>query len=117
MLSELLARVQRRAPWVVMGPGIGRDAAVIDAGGPKLLVAKSDPITFATDLIGWYAVHVKDHDVACMGAGPAWCLATILLPQGAAPELARSIFDQVLEACEGLGVELVGGHTEITYRL
>ncbi|HEU4760076.1 MAG TPA: AIR synthase-related protein [Dehalococcoidia bacterium] len=117
MLAELLGKVQSRDPRVLLGPGIGRDAAVIDAGGPKLLVAKSDPITFATDLIGWYAVHVNANDVACLGARPAWCLATILLPQGATPELARSIFDQVLAACEGLGVELVGGHTEITYRL
>ncbi len=117
MLTELLGKVQRRDRRVVLGPGIGRDAAVIDAGGPKLLVAKSDPITFATELIGWYAVHVNANDLACLGARPAWCLATILLPQGAAPALARSIFDQVLEACEGLGVELVGGHTEITYRL
>ena len=117
MLAELLAKVRRRDPRVVLGPGIGRDAAVIDAGGPRLLVAKSDPITFATELIGWYAVHVNANDVACMGARPAWFLATILLPQGAAPELAKSIFDQVLEACQGLEIELVGGHTEITYRL
>ena len=117
MLAELLARVQRRDPRVIVGPGIGRDAAVIDQGGPRLLVAKSDPITFATDLIGWYAVHINANDVACMGARPAWFLATVLLPQGADPELARSIFDQLLEACRGLGIELVGGHTEITYRL
>src|SRR3990172_6368005 len=99
MLAELLAKVRRRDPRVVLGPGIGRDAAVIDAGGPRLLVAKSDPITFATDLIGWYAVHINANDLACMGARPAWFLATILLPQGAAPDLVKSIFDQVLEAC------------------
>src|SRR3989337_983864 len=110
MLWELLATVQRRDPRVVVGPGIGRDAAVIDAGGPRLLVAKSHPIPFATDLSGWYAVHVNANDVACMGARPAWFLATILLPDGAAPELAESVFGQVLEACEALEIELVGGH-------
>src|SRR3990170_3000153 len=115
MLARLLARVQRRDPRVVLGPGIGRDAAVIDQGGPKLLVAKSDPITFATALIGHYAVHVNANDVACMGARPAWFLATILLPDRAPPPIAEAIFGQALDACHALGIELVGGHTEITY--
>jgi len=36
-------------PRVLAGPGIGEDAAVIDTGGPRFLIAKSDPITFAVD--------------------------------------------------------------------
>jgi hydrogenase maturation factor len=117
LLAELLARVVHRDPRVLVGPGIGRDAAVIDTGGPRLLIAKTDPITFATDLIGWYAVHVNANDIACMGGRPAWFLATALLPEGCSPDLPREIFGQIAEACAALGVELVGGHTEITYRL
>ena len=52
ILAQLLSRVSSRDPRVIVGPGVGRDAAVIDNGGPKLLIAKSDPITFATALIG-----------------------------------------------------------------
>jgi len=117
LLGALLSKVSSRDPRLVLGPGIGRDAAVIDTGGPKLLVAKADPITFATDRIGWYAVHVNANDIACLGALPLWFLATIFLPEGAKPALARSIFRQVTEACESLGVALIGGHTEITYGL
>jgi hydrogenase maturation factor len=117
LLAQLLAKVQPRDPRVVLGPGIGRDAAVIDNGGPKLLVAKTDPITFAAELIGWYAVHINANDIACMGARPAWLMTSVLLPQGAAPALAETIFGQVLDACRELDIELVGGHTEITYRL
>jgi hydrogenase maturation factor len=109
--------VQSRDLRVVLGPGIGRDAAVIDNGGQKLLVAKTDPITFAADLIGWYAVNINANDIACMGARPAWLMTTVLLPESSTPELAENIFDQVLDACAALGIELVGGHTEITYRL
>ncbi len=116
-LAALLAKLQHRDPRVLIGPGIGVDAAVIDNGGPKLLVAKSDPITFATDHIGTYAVHVNANDVACLGARPAWFLATILLPESATPQLAESIFGQIASTCEALGIELVGGHTEITHRL
>ena len=42
-------------PRVILGPGLGRDAAVINFGD-RCLIAKSDPITFATDEIGWYAI-------------------------------------------------------------
>ena len=75
MLAELLARVPRSDPRVLVGPGIGRDAAVLDIGGGRCLVAKTDPVTFATEQVGWYAVHVNANDVACMGARPAWFMA------------------------------------------
>ncbi|MDP2949421.1 MAG: hydrogenase expression protein, partial [Chloroflexota bacterium] len=55
LLARLLARIGPDVSGrVVVGPGVGEDAAVIDMG-ERLLVAKSDPITFASDLIGWYA--------------------------------------------------------------
>ena len=117
ILARLLATVAPADPRVVVGPGVGRDAAVIDTGGPSLLVAKADPITFASDEIGWYAVHVNANDIACMGARPAWFLATVLLPEGCPPDLPEAVFAQIHAACEALGVALVGGHTEVTYGL
>jgi hydrogenase maturation factor len=78
----------------IVGPRVGEDAAVIDMGD-RYLVAATDPITFATDLIGWYAVQVNANDVATMGATPKWFLATILLPDGKTDEqLVRGIFAQ-----------------------
>lgn len=117
LLAKLLGDLSSRDPRVILGPGIGRDAAVIDNGGPKLLVAKSDPITFASDLIGEYAVHVNANDIACTGATPSWLLATVLLPEGSTPELAESIFLQLQDTCDALEIEIVGGHTEITIGL
>ena len=116
---EVLAAVLARHPIsdrrVLIGPRPGEDAAVIDLGG-KLLVAKTDPITFASDEIGWYAVNVNANDIATMGAKPSWFMATLLLPQGQTTrDLVEKIFDQTSRACEALGVALVGGHTEITY--
>ena len=117
LLAELLARVPRSDPRVVLGPGIGQDAAVIDQGD-HYLVAKTDPITFATDDIGWYAVHVNANDLACLGARPKWFLATALLPAGRADAaMAQKILDQIIEACAALNITLVGGHTEVAHDL
>lgn len=118
LLEELLRQPQPRDdPRLLVGPRPGEDAAVIDFG-ERLLVAKSDPITFATDAIGYYAVNVNANDIACMGGTPRWFLATLLLPEkGTTPDLVRDIFAQIREACRALQVTLVGGHTEITLGL
>ena len=118
--AELLARLLARLPAdprLLVGPGIGLDAAAIDLGGGRVLVAKADPVTFASDEIGRYAVHVNANDVACLGAKPSWFIATVLLPQDATPELAEAIFEQIRSTCEELGVTPAGGHTEITVGL
>lgn len=117
LLEGLLKRYEAADPRVIEGPGVGKDAAVIDMGD-RYLVAKTDPITFATDEIGWYAVHVNANDIACCGAVPRWFLATLLLPEeGTTPELVEAIFQQIATACDQLGISLCGGHTEITFDL
>ncbi len=113
LLDSLLRRIEHRDPRVLLGAGIGRDAALISFGG-STLIAKTDPVTFASDSIGWYAVHVNANDIACMGGEPKWFLATVLLPEGSPPALAETIFEQFWRASTELGVELVGGHTEVT---
>ena len=117
LLDQLLRRFPPSDPRLIVGPQMGEDAAVIDFGG-TYLVAKTDPITFAADEIGWYAVNVNANDIAVMGATPRWFLATILLPEKTATAaLAEAIYTQIADACDGLGVALAGGHTEITVGL
>ena len=117
LLEELLQQELPADSRLLIGPRPGEDAAVIDVG-ERLLIATSDPITFATDAIGYYAVHVNANDIASMGGTPRWFLATLLLPEkGTTPDLVRDIFAQIREACRTLQVTLVGGHTEITLGL
>ncbi len=114
-LARLLTKFTAQDPRIVLGPKVGEDVAVLDMGD-RYLVAKSDPITFATDSIGWYAVHVNANDVACAGAAPRWFLSTLLLPEGHTDvAMVDNIFAQIVRACEEIGASLVGGHTEITF--
>ena len=114
-LQAIFDRRPVRDPRVVVGPRVGEDAAVIDMGD-RYLVATADPITFATDDVGWYALQVNANDVAVRGARPRWFLATLLLPEGSTTdETVTALFDQLAAACDELEVSLVGGHTEITH--
>jgi len=114
LLARLLAGIPARDPRVLVGPAVGEDAAVL-AMGETCLVLTLDPITFATDEIGYYAVTVNANDVAVRGAEPRWFGVALLLPEGQADAaLAEALFAQVVTACEEIGVSLVGGHTEVT---
>ena len=114
LLEKLLAKGAIDDPRVLVGPRLGEDAAVVDLGS-RLLVAASDPVTFATESIGWYAVQVNANDVACTGGVPRWFLSTLLVPERFSEAEAEAVFDQILEGCRALGVTLIGGHSEVTY--
>jgi len=113
LLREIISLLPPADPRVRLGPGVGRDAAVIELAD-RCLIVKTDPVSFATDQIGWYVVHVNANDVACMGAQPLYFMLTSLLPSGCDEALPRAIVAQVLEACASLGVAFLGGHTEMT---
>ncbi|MCX6050545.1 MAG: AIR synthase family protein [Chloroflexi bacterium] len=119
--SELLARLLQvlpiTDPQLLLGPAVGEDAAVIDfsPGQDRLLVVKSDPITFATEEIGYYAVNVCANDLAVTGAKPRFYLPTVLLPAGQTDAHgAEQIFAQIADSCRRLGIVVAGGHSEIT---
>lgn len=100
-------------PRVLVGPGVGEDCAVVDMGD-RVLIAKSDPITFAADNVGRYVVQVNANDVACTGGIPRWFLPTVLLPASCTTDDLRIIFADISEACRQIGVAIIGGHTEVT---
>ncbi|NIR13189.1 MAG: hydrogenase expression/formation protein, partial [Desulfobacterales bacterium] len=117
LLRKLLRQYAMADERVLLGPGVGEDAAAIDLGH-KVLIVATDPITFATDEIGYYSVMVNANDVVSTGAEPRWYTVTILLPEKDATEgLVDKIFGQIYRACKTLNISLIGGHTEITHGL
>lgn len=111
LLHKVLPRASND-PSVLVGPGLGRDAAAI-AVGDRVIVAKNDPITFASENGAAHLVEVNANDIVCMGATPRWLLVTGLLPYGVTPADVLNQFAELRETCRRRSVELVGGHTEI----
>ena len=114
LLQQLLDKISFAEPSVLLGPKIGEDAAVLNTTSSKYLVVTTDPITFATDKIGWYVVNINANDIAVMGGDPKWLLITLLLPQTINKKTIDDIFSQIIDTASNLGITLVGGHTEIT---
>lgn len=117
LLKRLLDRYVTPDPSVLIGPGIGRDAAAVLVGDTAIVV-KTDPITFATEDAGRYLINVNANDIVCMGATPRWVLVTALYPEHeTTPESVERSFQSLARAAGEVGISLIGGHTEITIGL
>ncbi|HIY04345.1 MAG TPA: AIR synthase family protein [Candidatus Anaerotignum merdipullorum] len=98
---------------IVVRPKTGEDCSAIDPAG-ELCVFSTDPITGATKDAGYLAVHVNCNDVFSAGAEPVGILMTVLLPPSAQEETLQELMQGTLEAAAELGIEVLGGHTEVT---
>jgi hydrogenase maturation factor len=96
----------------LIGAQLGVDAAAIDLGD-GVCVLTTDPITTASAGAGRLAVHVVCNDLAVMGAEPVGVLATLLFPAGVLPSAIGELVGEIDATAAALGVEVLGGHTEI----
>ena len=116
--NDLLQRIvidniKYKRSEVLTRAGVGEDCAVIDFG-PYECVMSTDPITAAVNEIGRLAIHISCNDVASNGVEPLGIMLAVLLPEGTTAEDIELIMKQASEAAEQCGVEIIGGHTEIT---
>ncbi|MBI9085155.1 MAG: HAD-IA family hydrolase [Desulfobacterales bacterium] len=114
LLEGFFKAFTRPDPSVLIASAVGEDTAAVSVAGEEVLILKSDPITFATDAIGDYAVVVNANDIATAGATPRWLLTTILFPCGITTAAALAVMEQLHRACGRWQITLCGGHTEIT---
>jgi hydrogenase maturation factor len=113
LLAHLLGGLPAAGSDIIVGPGIGRDAAAVRIGD-SILVLKSDPITFASRGAARYLVSINSNDLACLGATPKWMLVTGMFPVGTTRAEIQEMFAELADVTTEAGIALVGGHTEIT---
>src|SRR5713101_7589040 len=113
MVRAVYSHGGKRTSRLVLGPGIGRDTAVVRLG-KKLVVLTADPVTGATKQIGEHSVHINANYIAATGAKPVWYMCTLLLPPGTSEKALARIMSGIDRASRSLGVSIAGGHTEVT---
>ena len=109
----ILSKFRHMRSEVVCSPRVGVDCAAVDLGG-RLAVLSTDPITSADSNLGQLTVHVSCNDAAAAGAEPIGLLVTLLVPPSATEEDIARVADELSLAAEQAGVEIIGGHTEVT---
>lgn len=99
--------------------GIGDDAAVMDQGGPDLLLATVDMLVdnvhFQRDqegasFIGEWAVTVNLSDVAAMGGRPLYALVSLALPPTLPIAWLESLYEGLTSRARAHGTSVIGGN-------
>jgi len=98
---------------VLVHSSFGEDCSIIDFGD-KVAVISTDPITCADIHSSHLAVYVSCNDIAACGAKPVGILITLLLPVGSDENLLKRLMQGIHEASKKIGIEVLGGHSEIT---
>lgn len=114
LLEESLGGLDASDPSVIVGARLGEDAAAVEVAEDAIVVLASDPITLAADAVARYAVSVNANDIATSGALPRWFLTTLLFPPGSSGSEVAGLIRDLHMNCRREGIELCGGHTEIT---
>ena len=106
-------KITYRSDDVKVRPGIGEDCAVVDYGDYECIMS-TDPITAAVSDIGRLSIHITCNDIASNGVQPLGIMLAVMLPEGTQEQDVEHIMGQAAETAGSLGVEIIGGHTEIT---
>lgn len=98
---------------VLLRPTTGEDCTAVSLGGETCILS-TDPITGATKDMGYICVHINCNDIASSGGEPIGILLTILLPPEGTEKMLEEIMDGARKAAGEIGIEILGGHTEVT---
>jgi hydrogenase expression/formation protein HypE len=115
-LDRLLAgHFGKPSKQVLVGPGPGLDAAILDIGGGRVMAIAEDPIFPAPNLpleiMGFFTVHIGASDVAVTGIKPEFMTYTLLMPPDSPLSDAELLIRSISDTAESLDITIAGGHT------
>lgn len=117
--DELIARLVQLVPVGVGHEGPGDDCAVVDEGGEKLLLLKTDALVEGVHFVkgenalrvGWKAVARVVSDFAAMGGLAERFLVTIALPGEMELDWLENFYRGMGKCLGEFGAVMVGGET------
>lgn len=109
----ILSHLGKLREEVLVHSKVGEDCCVIDCG-EYVCILSTDPITGSLRDIGMLAVHISCNDVAANGGEPVGVLVNLLVPVGTTKEEIGKIMNDIGKTSFELGIEVLGGHTEVT---
>ena len=109
---------------VKKGAGLGEDCAFLawentcmakeSALGGLLTAVSTQTVSLPVEKGAYYAVMAAANNLAASGAAPKAITLSLTLPEGAEESALRGLMDQAEECCGVLGIQIVGGHTEVS---
>lgn len=121
LIDRLAGILGDERPGVV--EGIGDDVAVLDLGGPDLLLATVDaqvagvhylPDRIPPGSLGRRLLAVNLSDIAAMGGEPRFALVSLALPEDTVVAWLEEVYRGLREEADRWGVAVVGGNVART---
>jgi hydrogenase maturation factor len=100
---------------ILVGPGHGRDNAVIRLGHNQVLVVTADPLSIIPALglqdSAWLSVHLLASDLVTCGFPPQFMMVNLSLPPHINDEEFEEYWNAFHNECQKLDIAILGGHT------
>lgn len=110
---SVLKQIKSKNEQVKTGAGVGADCAVF-ACGDRYVAACMQAAVIKTPADIRYTVLKAAGGVACQGAEPVMAHLSLMLPADMEESLLKQYMAEADAAAAQLGIELCGGHTEVT---
>lgn len=111
---SVLKKIKRHREEVINGAGIGTDCAVLSFGDGYETVLSTTPVTAPMGDISAYAIPMALNNVAAAGAEAIGVMLSIMLPETVEESDLQELMGDAGRLCCEYGVEIIGGHTEVT---
>lgn len=114
---SVLKQLHTNRKDVLLGAAVGEDCAAVELEENEVVVLSTDPITGILEdpasmgkRIVWKAVN----NLASTGAIPVGIQVNVLFPTIANEPQLREVMKELQTACDAVGIQILGGHTEVT---
>jgi hydrogenase maturation factor len=115
MQDVILQRLGATRSELLYGPKLGVDNAVIRVAEGTVAICTTDPISIIPSLglenSAWLSVNLLASDVTTSGFQPGFAIFDLNLPPKLEDTTLEEYWNGIHNACEELGVGIVGGHT------
>lgn len=108
----VLKEIHAKNPQVASGAGIGNGAAVIMTGGA--VVTATTTVTLGEGYWGLVGINRVANDIACYGGQIIGVLMNVTMPSKFHEKLLKEIMRQSEAVCKEMGLQIIGGHTELS---
>ncbi len=95
-------------------PTSGADASIMYTDDGDSIAVSTNPVLLELDELGKSAIYYVANNLVCVGADITGVVVNILMPNCSDEKDIKVIMNDLEEECGKLGIEVMGGHTQMT---
>lgn len=117
---SVLRLIENSRKEVIKGAGVGEDCAFLSwensdrTEGRNIMATSTETVSLPVENPAYLAVMAAANNLAASGAIPLSLSLAITLPPDTEETLLKELMKQAGECCGKLGIQITGGHTEVS---